>query len=62
MAIANYNDTVFDVLFASNQLIMAYIRTSDANFLLKAIELQADGLRLLQNMLMQIEENKPCPN
>ena len=58
----NYDDIVVETLRISNELIMRYIRTSDANFLLKAIELQADCVRCLQNMLMSIEEAKPCPN
>lgn len=62
MATHNYNDVVYETLRTSNSYVMMYVHTSDPVFLLRAIELQADGIRLLQNLLMNIEEAKPCPN
>lgn len=57
-----YNDVVYDTLCLTNIYVMQYVVHSDPNFLLKAIELQADALRLLEKLLINIEERKPCPN
>jgi len=62
MVIPNYNDVVYDTLCLSNIYVMQYVTSSDPNFLLKAIEAQADGIKLLQNLLMNIEGAAPCPN
>jgi prolipoprotein diacylglyceryltransferase len=58
----SYHDVVYEVLYASNRLVMEYVRSADPNYLLRALELQADGIKALQNLLMNIEEAKPCPN
>jgi len=58
----NYNDVVYETLRVSNSYVMMYVLTSNPVFLLRAIELQADGMKLLQNLLANIEEAKPCPN
>lgn len=60
--VINYNDAVYETLKMSNVKIMQYVASSDPTHLLRAIELHADALRLLQNLLMNIEEAKPCSN
>lgn len=58
----HYSDAVYEALKISNALIMEYVQTSNPNFLLKAIEIQADVVRLLHSLLMNIEEGEPCLN
>lgn len=62
MATHNYNDVVYETLRVTNSYVMMYVLTSDPSFLLRALELQTDGIRLLQNLLANIEEAVPCPN
>jgi len=61
MGIVDIDLAVERALDMSNQLIMGYVRTSDPNWLLKALELQIDSIRLLQKILGTMNGG-PCPN
>jgi hypothetical protein len=62
MGTIDFDGAVCETLFATNAYVMRYVMSSDPKELLKAIELQADALRLLHALLVDMEDVRPCPN